>query len=129
MTNDVTRILSLPAVGLTNSSAERVARGAAWLDERFPGWERKIDLGILDISDAECCVCAQVIPKELVEAVVAEAAHRGRFFSYPSGYTAVATANGGTNLARHGFVFSQDQDAWVALIKERFASGHLSDVA
>ena len=60
----------LPAASLFDdrgeySAAANVARGAAWLDQEFPGWERQIDLareadtydhvwegGYLTISDA-----------------------------------------------------------------------------
>lgn len=39
---------------------ERVARGAAWLDEKYPGWFLKIDLGTLDLSRCTQCVLGQV---------------------------------------------------------------------
>lgn len=38
----------------------RVARGADWLDEKYPGWFKVIDLAILDISDCHQCVLGQV---------------------------------------------------------------------
>jgi hypothetical protein len=40
--------------------AERVARGAAWLDEKYPQWFTKIDLSILDLGDCTQCVLGQV---------------------------------------------------------------------
>lgn len=40
--------------------AARVAKGAALLDEKRPGWERLIDLGILDIESGFACVTAQL---------------------------------------------------------------------
>jgi hypothetical protein len=40
--------------------AARVAKGAALLDEKRPGWERLIDLDILDIENGHCCVTAQL---------------------------------------------------------------------
>lgn len=39
---------------------ERVAWGAAWLDDHYPGWHAKIDLSILDISNCTRCVLGQV---------------------------------------------------------------------
>jgi hypothetical protein len=39
--------------------AARVAKGAALLDEKRPGWERLIDLEILDVENGHCCVTAQ----------------------------------------------------------------------
>lgn len=43
-----------------STTAERVARGAAWLDEKYPGWFNKIDLSILDLADCTQCVLGQV---------------------------------------------------------------------
>lgn len=40
--------------------AARVAKGVALLDEKRPGWERKIDLSALNISSPERCVTAQL---------------------------------------------------------------------
>jgi hypothetical protein len=40
--------------------AERVARGAALLDEREPGWWQRIDLSKLDIKSCEDCIAAQL---------------------------------------------------------------------
>jgi hypothetical protein len=40
--------------------AERVAAGAAWLDEREPGWIDRIDLDTLDLRDCTRCVGGQL---------------------------------------------------------------------
>lgn len=40
--------------------AARVAKGAALLDAKRPGWERELDLSTLDISDPCRCVTAQL---------------------------------------------------------------------
>lgn len=45
---------------MTDTVADRVARGAAWLDVRYPTWVDGIDLGILDIADCHHCVLGQV---------------------------------------------------------------------
>jgi hypothetical protein len=39
---------------------ERVARGAALLDEKQPGWEYEIDPGTLDLANGCLCVLGQV---------------------------------------------------------------------
>jgi hypothetical protein len=44
--------------------AARVAKGAALLDEKRPGWEQLIDLDILDIENGTCCVTAQLSGQE-----------------------------------------------------------------
>lgn len=53
--------------------AERVAAGAAWLDEHRPGWVDRIDLETLDLGDCANCIVGQefgeIIPHRLPEAV------------------------------------------------------------
>lgn len=39
---------------------ERVAKGIALLDERYPGWFEDIDLDELNVSSASSCVTAQL---------------------------------------------------------------------
>ena len=40
--------------------AERVAAGAAFLDERKPGWWKRINLDTLDIYSCTACVIGQL---------------------------------------------------------------------
>ena len=44
----------------TDKVQERVSRGAALLDQRYPGWFTKIDLAHLDMSTNCLCVLGQV---------------------------------------------------------------------
>ena len=92
-----------------------VARGAAWLDARSSGWERRVDLGRLDLTDCGECVLGHV------------------FGGY---YTGLNQAGYDFDPVRHGFALPLDTprttwqsltDTWAALIKERFDSGNLSD--
>lgn len=39
---------------------EAISRGIAWLDEQHPGWEGKIDLRTLDLSNSCFCVLGQL---------------------------------------------------------------------
>jgi hypothetical protein len=39
---------------------QRVMAGAAFLDERKPGWERKIDVERLRLEDCRACVLGQL---------------------------------------------------------------------
>lgn len=98
-----------------------VVRGAAWLDDNFPGWERKIDLSILDINVGDSCICGQVVPLEMVQAA-----------GY-NGYGVICCRDDGfddNDILAHGFAsHSAHGDHWVNLIKERFDSGNLSDNA
>lgn len=43
-----------------NDYMARVQKGAALLDEKRPGWEKEIDIGILDIMDGRWCVLGQL---------------------------------------------------------------------
>lgn len=43
---------------------ERVAAGAAFLDERDPEWWREIDLDALELDDPSACVLGQRCPAE-----------------------------------------------------------------
>lgn len=56
--------------------AERVARGAAWLDENYPTWWERIDLATLNIASCSDCVLGQVytrvIPAEERPGIVAQ---------------------------------------------------------
>lgn len=72
--------------------AARVAKGAALLDEKRPGWERLIDLEILDIESGQHCVTAQL------------SGMQSGLQSYADGMTQLdlTAGNDGTYVA-HGF--------------------------
>jgi hypothetical protein len=100
--------------------AKEVAAGAAWLDKVKPGWERGMDLGVLDLNDCYNCVLGQSL-REV-------AAEKG----YESGYHyGLDGLSGATFAARwagdHGFLYESDEPTWRDLIKERFSTGNLSD--
>ena len=42
------------------NAAEAVAQGAQLLDEKDPGWWRKINLETLVLSNSEACICGQL---------------------------------------------------------------------
>lgn len=113
--------------------AARVARGAEWLDKVHPGWERRIDLSVLVLSDCTKCVLGQLVPN----------------CEYDTGYEAVLwamtdgvgeikaaqwatdhgfNAGGGLSAATRCRYVNLDA-AWTDLIKSRFDTGALSDVA
>jgi hypothetical protein len=37
------------------------------LDECFPGWEKRINITTLDLSDPDSCICGQVFAKKVTE--------------------------------------------------------------
>lgn len=99
----------------------RVARGAAWLDENRQGWERQIDLASLDLSNGCRCILGQLFSGDQDQTGYGKAMER-----FPD-------LDADANPYRHGFVdFGRTansilDEAWISLIKERFASGLLSD--
>lgn len=99
-------------VSRCDSAETRVARGAAWLDEVMPGWERKLDLGILDIATCSRCIVGQI---EI------------RAPSPSCGLEDVGLDTAGSHQSAAGrFEGRLLTDAWVALVKERFNTGNLS---
>jgi len=45
-----------------NKFREEIKRGAALLDNKFPGWESKVNVKTLDMSKASLCLIRQVNP-------------------------------------------------------------------
>ena len=44
--------------------AERVAKGAQFLDEKIPDWYTKINTDTLDMTDGSCCIIGQLYPRD-----------------------------------------------------------------
>lgn len=109
---------------MSDSIEARVARGAAWLDENHPGWERRIDLADLQLSSSCRCVLGQLFG-DFHDAPVSLEPYTEPFGNW-------AQACGFTCGAWSEHVVLQDEfkmldEAWIALLKERFDSGLLSD--
>lgn len=89
---------------MTNRVEERVARGAARLDEVRPGWHRNVNVQTLDISSGRNCALGQV------------------FGSYGVGTVAAGVT---IDSAQHGFLSSVDATygeltaEWKRLIETR----------
>ena len=100
---------------LTKAEASaRVAKGAARLDERLPGWERRIDIGILSLGSCFDCIVGQLFKDESAWP-----------FSY--GIRALDMGVDGVGAAEYGVAdhnggeraFDYLQDAWVDAIAAR----------
>lgn len=98
---------------------KEVIAGSQWLDENFPGWEREIDLGELDITDCEVCVLGQALKKH--------ASQGESGYDYGCDLGGTAEVSRGRWSWNHGFLSQFDEPLWRDLIKERFSSGNLSD--
>ncbi|HYE80030.1 MAG TPA: hypothetical protein VEI97_18785 [bacterium] len=108
---------------------ERVARGAALLDEQAPGWAEKVNVGWLDMSYATRCVLGQLYGNydagmavlfPVLGRFVFTRAWKGQaygFFLYGPKYGAVTEAN-----------YRALQEAWVEAIADRVCAP-LSDEA
>lgn len=112
--------------------AKEVAAGAEWLDENFPGWEREIDLGTLDLKSCQDCICGQSLRKLAQE----------KLWLSGSGYDYALDVLGHSSrwAEEHGFTvldrfdrtnvqakWKATESLWRELIKERFSTGNLSD--
>lgn len=125
------------------SPAARVARGAEVMDREVPGWERGIDLGRLDILSPHDCIVGQtaVLAVEGYGTTVlrwAEAAGvpvwsplSAYRWARRCGFTSDTLAQSRTTRPEGWDPddATQVEAAWIGLIKERFASGLLSDQA
>jgi len=60
-----------------SSISERVAAGAAWLDEHRPGWVDRIDLETLNLGDPCRCLLAQDFGEHFSDAVLAAGLGQG----------------------------------------------------
>lgn len=46
------------------SGAECVAIAAEWMDEHYPGWAHRIDVGTLDMHDSSRCILGQAVDRD-----------------------------------------------------------------
>lgn len=102
--------------------SERVARGAAWLDQKQPGWWRThhIDLKTLDLSRPCFCVVGQLAPeKEFGAAIDAGWFDLNFADAFHFGFTAVAP-----NRVTSGWddIYRQLDAEWRRVITERRAA-------
>lgn len=103
------------------SVKERVANGARWLDESFPGWEARIDPGTLELRSGERCICGQVFTGHDVDGF--------SYFIFNLKSEAIQWLGlEGTGTWRLGFITRDDDpdgtydaldQAWLDLLKER----------
>lgn len=123
---------------------KEVAAGAAWLDKEFPGWEREIDLGTLDLEHCQSCICGQSL-RGLVGNNIESGYHAAIILGAKVSEDWVWNQDfvWALSWARdHGFAVD-DRDVsdnhyrtafdeldvhWSTLIKERFNTGNLSDM-
>lgn len=110
-----------------------VARGAAWLDENHPGWERHIDLSTLDMSNCQHCIVGQALWAFAAKESYEDTA--GYFFSgmvdvlpITDPWTVHSDLRSPSDHGFDGDDYAELEKTWTALLKERFVSGLLSDL-
>jgi uncharacterized protein YfkK (UPF0435 family) len=100
---------------------ERVAAGAALLDQILPGWEGKINIEVLDIGDSDACILGQLFDGSVPEGVA----------DFPVGFrTDQALHNLGVFSNHHYEMMDYHQltDAWRVTIQDRL-NEQTSDVS
>lgn len=105
-----------------NSHKKRVTRGLALLDQRMPGWEKRVSLDSLDLSRGDRCILGQVYSSD-GSYTSGYCIGRDSLFSYP---------NRDHAAIRHGFFVKSDADAedeygkleghWRAALAERITN-------
>lgn len=106
----------------------RVARGAAWLDQNEPGWERRVDLAKLELQDSCRCVLGQVFAEQAEQQTPGLDGYwwAERYYWIVSERS---KAHGFVRDVEAGEEWSVLDEAWIELLKERFSNGTLSDEA
>lgn len=109
-------------------SAERVQRGADWLDEVRPGWWKSIDIDALNIAYPTCCVLGRTFAED------ASAHGEGSGFGYVLYHLAPSDDSIDSDMwmVEHGFDVDYDdidsvdfaslRASWVDLINARKAA-------
>lgn len=103
--------------------AERIARGAALLDEKVPGWPDKVDLDKLDLGSCSKCMVGQLTGTDYEKS-------GGK--TYSDGIAELGLEWGTEDDTNHGFDRGYNEDgsyysypdltaAWRAYILERRA--------
>lgn len=108
--------------------AARIAKGAALLDEKRPGWERLLDLDTLDIRSGDHCVTAQLSGVHSwwrgMEMLDLTEEDDGTYISH--GFNAEERHINGVRVADEydqGAVYDTLNTLWKALITTRLAAG------
>lgn len=105
-----------------------VSRGAEWMDQNHPGWERDIDLSTLSMHDCSACIIGQAIWKKTHE-LAGRRVYPVTFF-YNIGNPDFHAYYGFSIPVGRGMdnplIWGQLEATWEALIKERFSNGTLS---
>lgn len=97
-----------------SEAEQRVARGAAYLDEEKADWVSLVDLNLLDMARGDVCIAGQVFAQE------AEATWR-----IQNGFHYLETEHGLSWTREHGFFEASEalnldlQVAWMRLITQR----------
>ena len=86
---------------------ERVAAGAAWLDENQPGWWQRIDLATLDLASSCRCILGQLAPPEIL--------NDHRYPTWPAILDHFTLTDADVRL---GFNVAPDGSSWARLTRE-----------
>lgn len=91
-----------------------VKKGAEWLDENHPGWEFRIDLGDLQMSNCERCIVGQAVGDYwtvMAEQTGSWMLENGEMWAIEYGFDVPGIGN------RAGY--RQLEEEWTRVVKER----------
>jgi len=103
---------------------EQIAKGAALLDEKWPGWENVISLDTLDIGSSCDCIIGQLYPGQEFPAVTYNVFPIGDLMSRVCKMReyGFATDCHGLNYVERDLMYADLTDEWVECINERRAT-------
>lgn len=106
---------------MTDDKAERIQKGIAFLDKNNPGWENKIDTGLLQLSDCTRCVLGQTLGDfwQALDVICEVPTRNSRYHYDTEEYAEFSKARSvATRWAQdHGFMLSEKEE------RDNYASG------
>jgi hypothetical protein len=91
-----------------------IEMGAALLDEKFPGWDAKIDVNLLDLTDCSWCVLGQLFGRYM-----AGLRALGIYDGVRLDFAELSVAFGFNKNSIHDTSFDDLKSGWETLILER----------
>lgn len=115
---------------MTTTVTEKVALGAAFLDEKLPGWVNRVALDLLNMAGSSRCVLGQLHPDGFWESAIALTGYtrpEPGAFDHPDGFMGYGELREWAQ--EHGFYWTDSdvyydelQPAWREFIEARQAA-------
>lgn len=96
---------------ISEETHQAVKRGVSWLDEKYPGWETKIDLDKLAMADCNYCVIGQAVGDFHV--AIQEGALDGNYdWAIEHGFDVIEDVGDGRS-------YRELENCWYEVVKDR----------